>query len=261
MAESQTSPSTYAAYWLFKLDPAYLRLTDAEQAAGKQEFVRALDVRSERVQLRSAYSTVGFRHDVDFMLWMLATDLDDLQTLATSLRRTGLGKYLTVVETYIGVVTGARYDPAHQPAFMLGVAPKKFISVYPFVNTSEWYQLSYERRRALMAEHGEIGRKYAVPREKLVPAGTVAAGGTATAVATQAEPATAEVGGGVLANTVDSFGLGDYEFILANESDDASEIVRMMESLRRSEVRIYTKLDTPIYLGRAGSPEEVLATL
>ena len=60
---------------------------------------------------------------------------------------------------------------------------------------------------------------------------------------------------------MDAFGLGDYEFILANESDEPSELCRMMEALRATEVRRYTKLDVPIFLGRRRTPEEALSML
>jgi peroxiredoxin len=258
---SEQSPY-YAAYWLYKLDPVYSRLPEAEQTQGKAEFLSALEHRPQSVQLRGTYTLVGLREDAELMLWVLSQDLDAIQQLAVSLRHTGLGHYLTMRQVYVGVVAGGRYDPAHMPAFMQGAAPKKYISVYPFVKTADWYLLPYERRRELMAEHGLVGRRYAVSREKLAAQSTPGGnGGTATAVATAAQTETAEEGGGVLANTVDSFGLGDYEFILANESDDPSEIARMMESLRATEVRRYTKLDTPIFLGRLREPADALADL
>src|SRR5262249_51631469 len=154
------------------------------------------------------------------------------------------------VETYVGVTAAARYDPQHQVAFMLGAEPKAFVSVYPFVKTTEWYLLPFARRRELMAEHGLVGRKYAVPREKLPAHGDIRVSdtheGTAAPLTTGAETLVADEGGGVLSNTVDAFGLGDYEFILANESDDPAELAHMMMALRATEVRRYTKLDVPI---------------
>jgi chlorite dismutase len=145
---------------------------------------------------------------------------------------------------------------------MLGAAPKQFISVYPFVKTADWYLLPYEQRRSLMAEHGLVGRKFAVPREEQTFAASeqteqATRSRSRTAVAVKALAAT----GGVLANTVDAFGLGDYEFILANEADDPAEICRMMEALRATEVRRYTRLDTPIFLARLRAPDEALADL
>src|SRR5262249_57225884 len=109
-------------------------------------------------------------------------------------------------------------------------APKNYISVYPFVKTTEWYLLPFERRRALMEEHGLVGRKYAVARESLAReslAPAAAANGSGhrhrtprTARTAVAQEFALAAGGGVLANTVDAYGLGDYEFILATESDD-----------------------------------------
>jgi peroxiredoxin len=265
MAEKSATSSIFAAYWLYRLDPAFHRLAESEQQQGRQEFLTALETRDSSITLRGVYSLVGLRGDADLMLWVYGPDLDAVQRLAVALRHSGLGRYLTQVETYVGVTAAARYDPQHQPAFMLNATPKAFISVYPFVKTTEWYLLPFEKRHELMAEHGLVGRKYAVPREKLEPQSenTASSGGraTATAVLAAAETAVAEEGGGVLSNTVDAFGLGDYEFILANESDDPSELARMMMALRATEVRRYTKLDVPIFLGRRREPAEALADL
>jgi hydrogen peroxide-dependent heme synthase len=267
MAETTASQSIYVAYWLYKLDPAFHRLREAERTSAKAEFLHALEARPADLTLRGAYSLEGFRADADLMFWVHGPDLDAIQRLAVALRHTGLGRYLDAVETYVGVVTPARYDPGHQPSFVMGAPAKDFISVYPFVKTTEWYLLPYEKRRDLMAEHGLVGRHYAVSREKLLAFahdGSTRNGkgaATATAPAPTATLQEEEEGGGVLANTVDSFGLGDYEFILANESDDATELCRMMESLRKVEVRRYTKLDTPIYLGRLRAPADALADL
>ncbi|HKB46845.1 MAG TPA: chlorite dismutase family protein [Ktedonobacterales bacterium] len=248
--DTTSASTTYAAYWLFKLDRAFARLSETERRQAKAEFLATLEGRDDSVSLRGVYSLVGLREDADLLLWVHGTDLDAIQRLAVALRHSGLGGYLETRQTYIGVVATARYDPGHLPSFMLGATPRKFISVYPFVKTTEWYLLPYERRRELMAEHGLIGRRYAVPREQLVP----------DAVLAQAPTVVAE-GGGVLANTVDAFGLGDYEFILANESDDPSELCRMMESLRATEVRRYTQQDVPIFLGRRREPAEALEDL
>jgi chlorite dismutase len=203
------------------------------------------------------------------MLWVLGQNLDAIERLAIALRQSGLGRYLIPVATYVGVTSRPRYDPEHMAAFLAGVPPKQYASVYPFVKTTEWYLLPHERRRELMAEHGWVGRRYAVSRAKLAAYQQQADGahgnGRKTAAASQtASVATSteeEEGGGVLSNTVDAFGLGDYEFILANESDDPSELMRMMMDLRATEVRRYTELDTPIYLGRLREPADALATL
>lgn len=266
MSVSPRPDHVFVAYWLYQLDPAFVRLDEAERRAVKAEFLAALESRPAGVTLRGTYSLVGLREDADLLLWVYGPDLDDVRQLAVALRQSGLGRWLRPRQTYIGVVTPARYDPGHQPAFMFGAEPKHYLSVYPFVKTTEWYLLPYEKRRELMAEHGRVGRHYAVARERLLaPAGPAresrdragSSGGAQAAESGAAE----EEGGGVLSNTVDAFGLGDYEFILANESDDPAELCRMMESLRKVQVRAYTKLDTPIFLGRLREPAEALEEL
>ncbi len=255
MTSTTSDSPVYSAFWLYSAEPEYGRLPPAEQNTAKASFLHALESRPESVALRGAYSLVGLRHDADLMLWVYGPDLDDIQELAVALRRSGLGRYLRQAHAFLGVTTAPRYDPEHKPAFVAGAEPKAYASVYPFVKTAEWYLLSREERGRLMAEHGRVGRRYAVPRERLAPAGGTG-GGAAAATAVETE-----VGGGVLSNTVDAYGLGDYEFILANESDDPSEITAMMMALRATEVRRYTRLDTPIFFGRLREPGQALDDL
>ncbi len=272
MADTTTRQTIYSLFWLYRADPAFQRLTDAERQTAKASFLAALEARDQSITLRGVYSLVGLRADADLLLWAWGADLDALQRLAIALRKSSLGRYLIQAETYVGVVSVPRYDPEHGPAFVTGAPPRNYVSVYPFVKTTEWYLAPYDERRSLMAEHGEVGRKYATPRERVAemareargeaPGGANGKPGAKGATATATRAATeAEVGGGVLSNTVDSFALGDYEFILANESDDPNELKDMMMALRAVEVRRYTRLDTPIYFGRLRSPAEALADL
>ena len=289
MAETTLKQTIYSLTWIYRVDPAFHRLPDRERDASRAAFLEALEARDPSVTLRGAYSLVGLRAEADLMLWVWGPDLDALQALAVALRQSGLGRYLTQVEAYVGVVSVPRYDPEHSPAFTTGAPPKKYVSVYPFVKTTEWYLLPYEERRELMAEHGEVGRHYAIPRAKVAELARAARGesvapapkgganethgahgahgtnGKASARAashTAAATATeAEEGGGVLSNTVDAFALSDYEFILANESDDPDELKAMMMALRAVQVRRYTKSDTPFYFGRLRAPAEALAEL
>lgn len=257
MPDSASTASTYAAFWLYHLDPAWRRLKSETRRADRAGFVEALAARDPRVTLRGIYSLTGLRHDADLLLWVHGTDLDSIQRLAVDLGHTALGAYLTPSHIYVGVVGGGRYDPEHRPSFLRGVAPLNYVSMYPFTKTADWYLLSYEERRAMMAEHGKLGRRYTVPREAQDAAGQAAGSGTQTAVA----EAASATGAAILTNTVDAFGLGDYEFVVAFESNDPAELCRMVEELRTVEVRRYTKVDTPIFLGRRREPDEALADL
>ncbi|HET9109369.1 MAG TPA: chlorite dismutase family protein [Ktedonobacterales bacterium] len=262
MADTTTNQTIYSLTWIYRADPAFHRLSEDERQATKASFLAALEGRDKSITLRGVYSMVGLRGNADLLLWAWGADLDALQRLAVALRQSGLGRYLTQVETYLGVVSVPRYDPEHGPAFVTGAPPKKYVSVYPFVKTTDWYLSSYDERRRMMAEHGQVGRKYAVSRERVAELAREARGEKATSPQSAAATATAtEEGGGVLSNTVDSFALGDFEFILANESDDPAELKDMMLALRAVESRKYTALDTPIYFGRLRTPAEALADL
>lgn len=266
MADTTANKTIYSVYWLYRVDETYHQLNDAQREKAKGQFLAALEARDASITLRGSYSLVGLRANADLLLWVWGDDLDAIQRLAVALRQSGLGRRLTQVEAYVGVVSVPRYDPEHGPAFITGAPPKRYVSVYPFVKTTDWYLSSFEDRRRMMAEHGMVGRKYAVPRERVAELARAARGETAPTKANgkgaHAATATAEeVGGGVLSNTVDSFALGDYEFILANESDDPAELKEMMLALRAVESRKYTTLDTPIYFGRLRTPAEALADL
>ena len=250
---SATPSPTFAAFWLLKAQPSWRHLGDSTRHAARQEYLAALDARPTGLTLRGAYSLAGYRADADLLLWLHGREFADIQTLAVALRRTALGAHLTWAYVYTGAATPAQYDPTHSAAFLQGATPKRYLSVYPFIKTPEWYLLTFEERRTLMADHGRLGRQFSVPRAEIAASGD----GNATAVATRE----AAIGGGVLTNTVHSFGLGDQEFVVAFESDDAFEMVRMVEALRGTEVRRYTKLDTPIFLGQLKPAAEVLEEL
>jgi chlorite dismutase len=250
----------FAVYWFYKVTPEYRRLDARDRARLCDDFTHAVEAHGGGLTLRGAYSLVGLRHDADFLLWLHGPSLNAAQDMAVAVRKTGLGAYLETAFAYTGMVSPSRYAPEHGPAFMKGEPPRGYLSVYPFTKTHAWYRLPFERRRALMAEHGALGQAHSALVEGRV-ATTAATGYAGGAVATAVvEPAT-QPRGSVLANTVHSFGLGDQEFVVAFESDDPAALERMVEDLRAAEVRLYTACDTPIFLCRRKSLRGVLDDL
>lgn len=225
MAEQQAT-TTYANFWVYRIDRDWRKLPEQEKQAARQEFVQVLND-AECVTLRGMYSLVGLRHDADLILWVVTEDIDAMQSLAVAINGSTLGQYLETAYSYLGVSLGSRYTADHAPAFVKGVPPKKFLSVYPFIKTHEWYQVPFEDRRTIMAEHGKMGREYP----------------------------------DILTNTISSFGIADHEFVVAFESDDIADMVEMVEYLRPAGSRPYTKLDTPIFLGHMKEPAAVLQDL
>jgi peroxiredoxin len=257
MSESPAATS-YAAFWLYKAAPEWRHIEQSVRAHFRDQFAEVLQRASSDVTLRGAYSLAGLRSDTDLMLWIHGADLAALQELAVSLRKTGLGAYLAQSYCYTGMVPQSRYAPEHRPAFTKGAPPREYLSMYPFIKTHEWYQLPFERRRELMGAHGRMGQKHSAMPEVRVESthGSSDNGGVALAPAPAAAPS-----GQVLANTIHSFGLGDQEFVVAFESDDPAALVHMVEDLRAAEVRLYTSIDTPVFLGRRKSLSDALSDL
>jgi peroxiredoxin len=220
--------STIYAHFLVLRSTPGLRALDAP--ARDQAFHEAdvlLKEWSDRVTLRGAYSTVGLRADADLVLWLVAPSIELIQDLAVALRRTDLGRRLELSHAFTGIVRPAEFTRNHAPAFVRGEAPRRFLCVYPFVRTPEWYLLPPEERAALLREHGEIGREFP----------------------------------DVLANTTSAFGINDWEWILAFEADDLGRIVDCIRRLRGAEARRYTKVEIPFVTGIRKDVPAALADL
>lgn len=207
----------YALYPVFLASPETreaLRDPDDRARAGR-EIDELFSSWEGSVEVRGSYSTAGLRPDADLMLWLIGPTPDAVQRAVVEFRRTEAGRLLDLTWSFLGVVKPAEFTPDHRPAFVKGEPAKAYACVYPFVRTPEWYLLSREERGALLAEHGVVGREF--PQ--------------------------------VLANTTSAFGLGDWEWILAFESDEADAIVDCIRRLREARARLYTKEEVPFITG------------
>lgn len=182
-----------------------------EQAAA------ALDRGAEGdVVVRGWYDVAGLRGDADVMLWLHAPTSDALQDAYHAILKTDFGSVLEPVWSQMALHRPAEFNKSHVPAFMADERAHNYVCVYPFVRSYEWYLLPDEERRELLVEHGMMGREYPDVR----------------------------------ANTVASFALGDYEWILAFEADDLDRIVDLMRHLRASRARMHVREEIPFYTGR-----------
>jgi chlorite dismutase len=66
---------------------------------------------------------------------------------------------------------------------------------------------------------------------------------------------------GVQANTVASFALNDWEWILALEAEDLHELVDLMRALRSTQARLHVREEIPFYTGRRIDAAEVVEVL
>jgi peroxiredoxin len=179
------------------------------------------------VVVRGTYDVAGLRADADLMIWWHAESSDDLQEAYNRFRRTLLGRSCEPVWSNMALHRPAEFNKGHVPAFLAEEVPRNYVCVYPFVRSYEWYLLPDDERRRLLAEHGQMARGYPDVR----------------------------------ANTVNSFALGDYEWILAFEADELHRIVDLMRHLRGSETRRHVREEIPFYTGRRKPVAELVANL
>ncbi|WP_041230927.1 chlorite dismutase family protein [Deinococcus peraridilitoris] len=210
----------YLNYAFYKLDPAFRRLSQSEQAELKQEFTAAvegwLDAPAEAGRILRTYSTVGTRAETDFMLWRMAFDLRDFNDAQARLNRTRLAGYLTQPYNFISMQKRSQYvNRVEGSGHGLELLPGEgtYLFVYPFVKTRAWYDLSPHARQGMMDEH-----IYASGPFK-----------------------------GVRLNTSYSYGIDDQEFIVAFDSDYPQEFVDLVGRLRYTEASLYTHRDTPMF--------------
>ena len=179
------------------------------------------------VVVRGSYDVSGLRADADLMVWWHAGTAEALQDAYGLLRRTALGRHLTPVWSQMALHRPAEFNKSHLPAFLAGEEARAYLCVYPFVRSYEWYLLPDEERRDMLAEHGRMARGYPDVR----------------------------------ANTVASFALGDYEWILAFEADEVTELVDLMRHLRKTEARLHIREEVPFFTGRRIELDEVAEVL
>ena len=182
---------------------------------------------TDDVVVRGTYDLSGVRANADLLVWWHAPAPDALQGAYARLRRTGLGVRLAPVWSQLAVHRPAEFNKGHVPAFMADEPVREWVCVYPFVRSYEWYLLPDEERRDMLVEHGQMAREFPDVR----------------------------------ANTVSSFALGDYEWILAFEGDRLDRIVDLMRELRASRARRHVREEVPFFTGRRRPVAELVADL
>src|ERR671916_128544 len=214
----------FVKYTFLKVDPAWRRLDEEQRAQDKREFLAACeDYASER--LLRAFSTVGTRGDTDIMLLTQATNLERIHEFHVVLAQSGLMKWSSIPYSYLAMTKPSEYSD--ESRLEVRPAKGKYMFVYPFVKTREWYAVDPKERWRIMQEHIAVGREY--PSVDL--------------------------------NTSYSFGLDDQEFVVAFETDTPGDFLDLVQRLRTTEASRYTKRDTPTFTCVSCSVERALNAL
>lgn len=181
------------------------------------------DLDAAGVTTRGLYDVHGMPADADLLVWLHGPSAEALQQAQRDFARRALGDQCELVWSGFGVHRQAEFSRQHIPAFLQPVDPKRWLTVYPFVRSYEWYLLPEDERRTLLAEHGRMGREF--PQ--------------------------------VSSNTVAAFALGDYEWLLALEAEELVDLTDLMRHLRGSGARAHVRLEVPFYTGHRVDPSDL----
>lgn len=197
------------------LDPAWRRLDHDERCRTAEDFCAAVNSRTEVTTF--TYSTIGLKPGVDVLLWSLAPTLEALEEKNAATLRSGMGAWMTVQHSFLGVIRPSQYvkRPTPQEQSLFSGQRSAYLVVYPFTKSTDWYLLGKEARQGVMNEHMRVGHGYPQVRQ-------------------------------LLAN---SFGLDDQDFVVAYETDDLPGFSNLVRDLRGTDSRRSTVRDTPILVG------------
>jgi chlorite dismutase len=211
------------------LEPAWRRRLDDERHQDGCEFGAAYAEIELRGGRTISYSSIGLEAGVDILLWRMAQSVETLEESAAALLRSGLGRWLTVTHSLIGRIGPSQYvrKPTGQEQSPFDGERLKYLVVYPFTKSTDWYLLSKEARQGVMNEHMRVGHEYPSIRQALAY----------------------------------SFGLDSQEFVVAYETDDLVAFGDLVRALRSTESRRSTVTDTPILLGIHRPMDQILALL
>jgi chlorite dismutase len=222
LAKEINATIRYTMWSVFRLETPLRDADRAGEAAELHDLFAKLA--TDDVVVRGTYDVSGLRADADLLIWWHAPTADALQAAYNAFRRTALGRRMAPVWSQMAIHRPAEFNKSHIPAFMADETPRAYLCVYPFVRSYEWYLLPDEERRDMLREHGMQARDYPDVR----------------------------------ANTVASFALGDYEWILAFEADELHRIVDLMRELRASRARRHVREEIPFFTGRAHSVRQLV---
>jgi chlorite dismutase len=190
----------------------------------KKEFISSL-ISEEFFTI--TYSTDGIRKDCNILIFHMHKEFDKLAKRVSSIMRTSLGIRSSISNIFSGIIRKSQYSsriPVEDYAIIGNTKRKKYLVVYPFVKTSEWYLTEFEKRKEMMMEHVRVGNKYKEVKQLLAY----------------------------------SFGIDDQEFIVAYETDDLKVFQDLVMELRGTLARKFTLRDTPIITAIYTEPENLL---
>jgi chlorite dismutase len=212
----------------FRFTTNYFQLEADERKAANDHIKKSLKSLADSWSVYSLFPTTN---EADFLLWT-AVPLEDDDSSgdffenylvhSDALRRFAEPAFnlwgYTAPSTYSRAKSAQEMDPFDQDRL-------RYLVLYPFVKTSDWYLLSRDARQGMMNEHIRLGKQYPQIKQLLLY----------------------------------SFGLQDQEFVVVFETTHLPLFSKLVQELRATDARPYTQRDTPLYTAVLQSQDDPLA--
>lgn len=218
----------YHHYLFFEVESGFYQATAAKQIEAKDSMRACIEAQSDLSI--TPFSTLGLKAGTTLMLWVQADDPADVQTMLARLQRSMMGQWLTLSQTYFGIIRPSVYSGrTGKPEQVIQNFTDRlpYLILYPFTKTHDWYQLDQTNRGSIMGQHIKIGLGFPAIRQCLLY----------------------------------SYGLDDNEFLVSYETASLEDFQDLIIRMRATIGRPYTLSDTPIYTCIHRSLDDLIAWL
>lgn len=225
---SEGASRTLNHFCFFRFTEEYWRLSEQARRELTGRFLQGLREAAGKVDL---YQIFPAKSGVDFLAWSVVSAEKEeaaARFFSAFARATSpFRAHAVAAEALWGFTRSSQYSRGRsaQEIDPFSGQRKRYLVVYPFVKTAEWYLMSQEARQGMMNEHIRVGKQYPEITQLLLY----------------------------------SFGVQDQEFVVIYETEDLVKFSDLVSDLRRTEARRFTERDTPVYTAIYLPAEETLA--
>jgi chlorite dismutase len=210
----------------YRFTSRFWSLEPPERRVRARDWFDAVKATSEATRL---YLVQGLEVGADVLVWSAAR-LSAPEAVGAFFRARAAAEnshraVIEPVHLLWGITRPSEYSRAARSAQEIdpfAAERARYLIMYPFTKTAEWYLLGRDTRQGMMNEHIRVGKEYREITQLLLY----------------------------------SFGLQDQEFVVVYEADDLSRFSKLVYDLRTTEARRYTKSDTPLHAGVRISEDE-----
>jgi chlorite dismutase len=213
----------FSIFSFLKLSNSFKHLESNEKTVLKQEFEDWIAHCQEKIFLRT-YFVSSLKEDCDILMWRMHSSIDYLQKICTTMMGTGIGKYMEIKYSYIGM-KNFKTDNLDELNKRAGI--HTYLLLHPLNKSYEWYEMEEKEREKLITEREEILKEYP----------------------------------DIIENFFASFGIDDQDMIVTRESPKIETLIDATKKLKTMKTKSYTVSDKPVFLCIGKDLREILDTL